>query len=350
MLKQIRDQIDLLDNELLKLVDQRMQLSLKTKRCKPDVEDKNREMEVLNKVKNFPLRLIDKDFCEKLFLNIIAESKRIQQNEYDLIGFQGEHGAYGEVAAGQWNTKMIPIPCPEFADVFYLISEGILEYGIVPVENTLGGVVGEVNELLLETNLIVVGEIELPIRHCLLTLPETDHREIRTIYSHAQALAQCRNFLLRNKLEPKPYYDTAGAARMLSTERPKAAAVIASTFCAELYNLEILKEDIQDHETNITRFLILARQKQAEEGNKCSIVFSTCHKAGTLFNVLENFALESINLTRIESFPSDPGEYAFFLDFIGSDQSEPVQRILDKLHHDTSKFKLLGCYQERKIQ
>ncbi|MBP7460853.1 MAG: bifunctional chorismate mutase/prephenate dehydratase [Candidatus Delongbacteria bacterium] len=350
MLQQIRDQIDRLDNELLKLLDQRMQLSLKAKRCKNEVEDKIRESEVLEKVKNYPLRLIDKEFCEKLFVDIIAESKRIQHNEYDLIGFQGEHGAYGEVAAGQWDNTMIPIPCPEFADVFNLVSDGVLEYGIVPVENTLGGVVGEVNELLLETNLVVVGEIELPIRHCLLTLPETDHREIRTIYSHTQALAQCRNFLIRNKLEPKPYYDTAGAARMLSTERPKASAAIASNFCADLYNLEILKEDIQDHTNNITRFLILAREKQAQPGNKCSIVFSTCHKAGTLFKVLEDFAMESINLTRIESFPSDPGEYAFFLDFLGSDQSEPVRRILDKLQQDTSQFKLLGCYQERKVQ
>ena len=206
------------------------------------------------------------------------------------------------------------------------------------------------NHLLIDAELKVVGAVELPIHHCLLAVPGTDHRDIRSVYSHPQALAQCRHFLARNKLEPVHYSDTAGSAKMLSEKRPKASAAIASKLSGELYNLEPIKEHIEDHEKNITRFLVLSRQEaMEEEGDKCSIIFSTEHKAGTLFRVLEMFAKEDINLTRIESIPEKPGTYAFFLDFIGAINDGKVIKALENAKNASTHFKLIGCYKEKKI-
>jgi prephenate dehydratase/chorismate mutase/prephenate dehydratase len=326
-----------------------MELALMAKKSKSQIEDREREKEVLDRIRRNSTGLINAEFIEKIYIEIIKESKHLQRKDYKLIAFQGEHGAYGEAASREWNSGLIPMPCGEFAEVFEGVTSGLYDYGIVPVENTLGGVVGQVNELLIHTDLNVVGAVELPIHLCLLTLPGTDHREIRAVYSHPQALAQCRHFLARNKLDPVQYYDTAGAARMLVEERPKGSAAIASKLSAQLYDLEIMKEDIEDLDRNMTRFLVLSKEENREEGNKCSIIFSTEHKAGTLFRVLEVFARENINLTRIESIPDEPGNYAFFLDFMGSNKDESVVRALEEVEEITSNFKLMGCYKERKV-
>jgi len=240
----------------------------------------------------------------------------------------------------------VPIPCNEFLEVFEGVNSGLFDFGIVPVGNTLGGVVSQVNQLILNTNLFVVGAIELPIHHCLLALPGTDFRELRVVYSHNQALGQCHHFIFRNKLEPIPYYDTAGAARMLSEKALKGTAVIASKLCAELYDLLIIKENIEDFDRNITRFLIFAKEASQKEGSKCSIIFSTAHKAGTLFRVLEVFAKQNINLTRIESIPNQKGSYAFFLDFVGAKNDSTVQQALAAVKPLTTDFKIMGFYDE----
>jgi len=318
------------------------------KNFKSQIEDREREKEILHRIRRNGTGLIHAPFIEKIYAEIIKESKTLQQRNYALIAFQGEHGAYAEVASREWRNDLIPVPCAEFAEVFEGVESGICNYGIVPVENTLGGSVEEVNRLLITTALHVVGAVELPIRLCLLALPGTDYREIRTVYSHPQAIAQSREFLSRNKLEPIPYYNTAGAAKMLSETRPKRSAAIAGKLSAELYNLEIIKEGIEDLERNITRFLVLSREENKEEGEKCSITFSTEHKAGTLFRVLEVFARENINLTRIESIPNEPGNYAFFLDFIGSLKEEKVAKALEKVREITTSFTMMGFYKERK--
>ncbi|MFZ0451098.1 MAG: prephenate dehydratase [Desulfatiglandaceae bacterium] len=348
-LKEIRRAIDILDSEILHLLNHRMELALMAKKFKSEIQDNSREKEVLDKIRRNSTGLIHGELTEKIYIEIIKEGKKLQQNEFGLIAFMGEHGAYGEVAARKWNRDLIPIPCGEFAEVFDGVQSGLYEYGIVPVENTLGGAVSQVNQLLINTELNVVGAVELPINLCLVAPAGTDHREILTIYSHPQALSQCRQFLARNKLEPVQYHDTAGAAKMLAEKRPKRAAAIASKLSAELYNLEIIKENIEDLERNMTRFLVLSREKNGEEGNKCSVIFSTEHKAGTLFSILELFAKENINLTRIESIPNEPGDYAFFLDFEGSKKENRVAVALKEAKKLSTHFKLLGCYKERKV-
>jgi prephenate dehydratase/chorismate mutase/prephenate dehydratase len=348
-LQNIRQKLDRVDYEILKLLNARMELAIKTKKFKKKITDLSRENEVLENIRKNSRGLIAPDFCEKLYLEIISESKKLQNREFQLVGFQGEHGAYSEVAIKKWRSEFVPIPCSEFADVFNGVMSEIYDFGVVPVENTLGGVVTPVNELLINTDIFVVGAVELPIHHCLLVLPDTDYREIRVVYSHSQALSQCRGFLKRNKLESVPYYDTAGAAKMLVEKAPKASAVIASKFAAEYYNLKIIKENIEDLDTNNTRFLILSKDENKELGEKCSVIFRTNHKAGTLFKVLEVFAKLNINLTRIESVPDEPGNYAFFLDFLGSLKDDKVLNAIEKVKKITNKFKLMGCYLEKRL-
>ncbi|MCD6264390.1 MAG: bifunctional chorismate mutase/prephenate dehydratase [Deltaproteobacteria bacterium] len=348
-LDEIRKDINFLDSKIMNLLNDRMGLALMSKKFKSQIEDSKREKEVLDRIRRNATGLIDAEFFEKIYIEIIRKSKALQQKDYELIAFQGEHGAYSEVASKEWNSNLIPIPCIEFADVLEGVTSGLYSYGIVPVENTLGGVVGKVNELLINTELNVVGAIELPIHLCLLALPGTDYREIRTVHSHPMVLAQCRHFLARNRLDSVPYYDTAGAAKMLAEKRPKSTAAIASKLSAELYNLDIIKEDIEDLDRNMTRFLVLSKERSHEDGNKCSVIFSTEHKAGTLFRVLEVFARKNLNLTRIESIPHEPGNYAFFLDFIGSNKDEKVIGALDEVKEITSNFKMMGCYKERKV-
>ncbi|MBW2632723.1 MAG: hypothetical protein JRE14_01085, partial [Deltaproteobacteria bacterium] len=165
-------------------------------------------------------------------------------------------------------------------------------------------------------------------------------------YSHPQALAQCREFLMRNHLEPRPYYDTAGAAKMLARENLNAAVAIASELSAELYNLEIIKRGIEDSPANSTRFLLLSRDAYEKVGDKTSIIFVTPHKAGSLYGILQLFAESGINLTRIASMPlrTEPDNYSFFLDFEGTEKDLAVSDVLQKMEELTVTMKYLGSY------
>jgi prephenate dehydratase/chorismate mutase/prephenate dehydratase len=353
-LLKIRKRIDQIDLEILRLLEERLELALRTKRLKPAVEDQDREAQVLSQIRHSAGQraLVRTGFLEKLYAALFQESRRAQEQDRRLIGFQGEHGAYSEVAAAHFNPRLVAIPYPEFFDVFTGVENGDLDFGIVPVENSLGGAVTPVNELLLKTDLQVVAAIRLRINHCLLALPETDYREIRVVISHPQALSQCRQFLGRNKLEPRPFYDTAGAARALARDKYERTAVIASALAADLYHLDILKERIEDNPANFTRFFVLARDRAAGPPAGLpatrAIAFSTAHKAGTLFEVLRVFAQAGINLTRIESLPSpeDPAHFTFFLDFQVGNGEHEVEAVLARVKEKTVQFKDFGCFQE----
>ncbi|MBM4387277.1 MAG: prephenate dehydratase [Deltaproteobacteria bacterium] len=347
-LKDLRKMIDQTDFEILKLLGRRMEFVLRADKLRKSGESGGCEESVRREILENRSHLLERDFLENISGEIARESLAIRGKNLKLAGFQGEHGAYGEEAARSFAGDAVPISCTEFVDVFDGVKNGQIDLGFVPVENSIEGAVNAVNDLLIETSLSIVGEISVPIHHCLLALPETDYREIKVVYSHPQALGQCNGFVARNKLEPRPYYDTAGAAMMLANERPRAAAAIASRLCADIYNLEILKENIEDHESNSTRFLVLARENSGVDGDKCSIVFSTRHKAGALFSVLKVFSDAGINLTRIESrtVRNDPRNFAFLLDFQGSDRDRKVAAALKKAEKLTTSLKFLGCYKE----
>ena len=345
-LDEIRYKIDRIDRELLVLLQERMGLALRSKKFKEVVSDPGREEDLLARAERLNLDLVERSFTRQLLQTIIQESKRLQEEDRRLVAFQGEHGAYGEVASRQLVSNGAYIPCLEFVDVFRGVEEGDLDLGVVPVENSLEGAVTQVNDLLTTTRLKVIGEIKVPVKHCLLATRGTDYREIRVVYSHPQALAQCRGFLMRNKLEPHPFYDTAGAAKMLARESPKASAAIASRLSAELYDLDIIKEGIEDGSSNSTRFLLLSRDSYPGKGDKTSIIFAVPHEAGQLYDVLRLFAEADINLTRIASMPrrSDPGNYSFFLDFEGALQDEKVANVMARMEELAIGMKVLGSY------
>ncbi|MBN2244428.1 MAG: prephenate dehydratase [Candidatus Aminicenantes bacterium] len=353
-LAQIRKNIDQIDDEILDLLSKRMELGLRAKKFKNTIQDKDREKQVLRRMKKHGrnLQLIESDFVETLFREIMERNRAIQEQAKRLIGFQGDHGAFSEVAAKYYDPNLVAIPCHEFSDVFKGVQEGCLDLGIVPVENSLGGSVSQVNEQLIECSLKVIGAVKLRINHCLLALPETHFKEIKTVYSHPQALSQCRSFLTQKRLESRPFYDTAGAAGMLKKEGSKTAAAIASQLCGNLYNLKIIKDHIEDNSSNFTRFFILAKEEKITGANRCSIIFSLPHKAGALFSILEIFARANINLTRVESFPQrkSPGFYFFWLDFERKENLNQVSKILEEVSSKTKMLKYLGCYQEEVFQ
>lgn len=346
---ELRRLIDRVDAEILTLLDKRMELVVRTRKLKVQIEDKAREAEVIDRVAARARGLLFPEFAERLYRDIIAESKKQQARELVLAGFQGEHGAYSEMAVRAFMPDATPIAHEDFDDVFDGVEAGILDLGVVPVENSLAGPITQVADRLVDTPLHVVGEVKVPVHHCLLAARGTAASEVRIVYSHPQALSQCRRFLARLAAETRPYYDTAGSAMMLARERPAAAAVIASRLCAELYQLEVVEEHIEDDPSNTTRFLVLSATPGASpSGAKCSVVFATADRPGALSRVLGAFAEAGVNLTRIESRPyrAEPGRAAFFLDFQGDASDPAVEAAIERARLDTSFFRLLGCYPE----
>jgi len=341
----IRSRIDEIDLKLLALLEERMELGLRVRRFKSEATDRSREAAVLDRAMRSSLALVEAEFAERLFADIMVESKRLQSRGMRLVAFQGEHGAFSEIAARAMVADSAYVPCSEFAEVFRGVEAGTYDLGVVPVENSLEGAISQVNDLLTRTDLKVVAEVRLAIHQDLLAARGTDLRDIRVVYSHPQALAQCRDYLARNDLEPRPYYDTAGAARMIAAEKPRGAAAIASPLAAELYGLRVIKERVEDDASNSTRFLLLSRQA-AGSGAKSSVVFVTPHEPGRLFGVLELFASAGLNLTRIASMPyrPEPSKYCFFLDFEGSDRDPKVVSVLDRVKERTVEYRFLGCY------
>lgn len=347
-LDEIRKKINTIDFEVLKLLNTRMEYALRTTTLKKNITDSKREDQVLDYIEAHSQGLIKPEFCRNLFLQIINESKRLQGDHLRLIGFQGEHGSFSEVAAMAYIPGIFCISCNSVGEIFQGVENEFFDYGIVPVESSLGGTVMEVNEFLAnpDLELKIVGEIRFPISYSLLTLPDVESDDLRVVYSGSTTISHCSRYIRENRLEARPYHGTAAAAKMLQKDRPEASAAIASRFCAEYYNLKVVKDEIEDNPGNMTRFLIISRKVRQDEGDKCSIMFMTEHRAGALVEILGYFAEAGMNLTRIESMPkrNDPGNYQFFLDFVGSPNDPEVGKILSKVQAETPVFKLLGCY------
>ncbi len=347
-LESMRQRIDAIDDKLVRLLAERMEVAVRLGRLKLAVMDRGREQAVLEHIRRLSGDLLRPEFSERLYGEIFLESRRLQEERLKLIGFQGEHGAYSELAARSYDSSLIPIPCTQFADVFEGVEKGRLDLGIVPMENSLEGSVTQASDLLREKSLKIVAAIRLPVHHCLLTLPETEGEEIRVVFSHPQASGQCSRFTSKKGLEVRPFYDTAGAARMLAAGRLPSAGVIAGRLCAELYGLKVVAEDIEDHPSNRTRFAVLSREATETPGDKCSVICSARHEAGTLFRMLRVFSDRGINLTRIESRPmrDDPERYSFLVDFEGSRNDKVVEEAMGALQESTDSVRLLGCYKE----
>ena len=266
------------------------------------------------------------------------------------VAFQGEIGAYSEEAAFKFfGGKIKTLPCQTFSDVFEMVEKGYVDFGIIPIENSLEGTVtvGQNYDLLLKSELKIFGEEILKISHCLIVNQGVKINSLKKVYSHPQALGQCREFLEKLKLKAIPVYDTAGALKMLKEEKAKETAAIASERAGKIYQMKILKRAIETNQQNFTRFLIISRKEAKKAKNsKTSIAFFLRNVPGALLKALEGFAKRKINLTKIESRPimGKPWQYHFYLDFEGHKESQKVKEALEELKEKTLFSKVLGSY------
>jgi len=264
------------------------------------------------------------------------------------VAFQGETGAYSEVAACKhFGVKAQPIPCKSFHDVFRNVDSGIVDYGVLPIENSIEGSVNQVYDLLLTNNLMICGEVALKIEHCLIGNPNSELNYIKRVYSHPQALAQCSKFLESLKCEVIPTYDTAGSVKIVKERGLMDEAAIANEKAAEIYGMKILARNISNSPDNYTRFVVISKKDAAPSGNdKTSIIFSVKHAPGALYEALGVFAKRGINLTKIESRPTrkKPWEYIFYLDFEGHRIEPRCIDALKELLNKTLFVKVLGSY------
>lgn len=269
------------------------------------------------------------------------------------IAFQGERGAYSEEAAIQFFGQDIEfITCRDIASVFNIVEAGGADYGVVPIENSIEGSINETYDLLLSTSLKVSGEINLKVTHCLIAHPEADLEKIKKVISHPQALAQCRIYLLSKRFEAVPSYDTAGSVRKIFEEKLLDTAAIASERAAKIYGMKILDKQIEDYGRNYTRFLVIGEHDAKQTGeDKTSIIFSLPHIPGSLYHALEEFAIRSINLTKIESRPTKhrPFEYYFYIDLEGHREDSKVREALNALTGKTLFLKVLGSYPRSRV-
>ncbi len=268
------------------------------------------------------------------------------------VAFQGERGAYSEVAAKELLGKTItPIPCESFESLFDKVTHERADLGVIPIENSLVGSIHKNYDLLLEHELKVIGEVQLRVSHALIVPPGVSFKNISKVYSHPMALEQCRKFFKKHKtIAPISYYDTAGAVRMIAESGLTNSAAIASPYAAQIYKMKLLKQAIEDEKHNYTRFLLLSRAPITFKGRaKTSIVFSLKNEPGALFKALSVFALRDIDLTKIESRPSrqKAWQYYFYVDFEGSVKDKLIKHALDHLVEITHFIKILGSYPYR---
>lgn len=264
------------------------------------------------------------------------------------VAFQGESGAYSEQAVFNYFGEVETLPRESFDAVFDSVNAGECDAGLIPIENSLAGSIHQNYDLLLRNQLHIVGEYLLRVRHCLIAMPGVRKPDIQKAISHLQALGQCAAYLRHLGIKPEPVYDTAGSVKMLKESGARDTAAIASRRAAELYEMQILEEGIEDNPENYTRFLAIRAEAVIPEAEaKTSIVFTLKNEPGSLFKAMSVFALRDIDLTKIESRPlqGKPWEYLFYIDFIGATHEEKIKRALDHLGEYALTLRVLGSFE-----
>jgi prephenate dehydratase len=272
----------------------------------------------------------------------------------ELTAYQGEPGAYSEIAALRIGK---PKPFGSFEEVFRAVENREADYAVIPMENSLGGSIHQNYDLLLQHPVVIVAETFVKVEHCLLGIHGASAENAEKVLSHPQALSQCRNFFSTHRwLKPEAAYDTAGSAKMIAEENNARHLAIASNRAAELYGLEILQENLADEEWNITRFFCITHdatpapppQATSKESSlyKTSMVFTLPNIPGSLFKALATLAMRDIDLTKIESRPfrKKAFEYLFYVDFIGHQDDSNIRNALGHLREFATMVKVLGSY------
>lgn len=266
------------------------------------------------------------------------------------IGYQGVSGAFSEMAVRQHfkDTQYEEVSFSDFPEMFAAVDEGKIDYALFPVENTTTGIIARTYDLFQYYDVSVVGEVNVPIRENLIILPAAELKDIREVYSHPEALSQCRNFFRQYpQLKPVVYEDTALSVRYIRELNDPSKAALASLRAAEVHQMKVLLESVQDNTLNMTRFFVVGKQPEEREDNdKISIRMVLSHTPGALYNALGLFASKQINVVKVESRPiiGKVFEYCFYLDFTGNMGDPDVRETLRRLEYDCRDLMILGNY------
>lgn len=351
----LRDQIDAIDRQIHLLLNQRAQCALDVAAVKQKYHTgaddvlyyrPEREAQVLQKVKVRNQGPLADDQAARIFREIMSACLALEKPM--VVAFLGPLGTYSQAAAVKHfghGVKLTPLAALD--EVFREVESGMANYGVVPVENSTEGMVNQTLDCLIDSKISVCGEVELAIHQHFLMAKNTQEKNIKRIVSHQQSLGQCRKWLdeFWPQVERLAVSSNAEAAR-LAAENPEVAA-IAGEVAAELYNLNIVSERIQDLADNTTRFLIIGNEKTSSCGiDKTSILVSTKNQPGALFNLLQPFDQAGISLTRIETRPSRKSAwaYVFFIDFEGHQTDAEIAPVLKQVEAMVADLKLLGSY------
>ena len=266
------------------------------------------------------------------------------------ISFQGQSGAYSEVACLTSFPNMETVPCDTFEDAFESVTIGNAKLAMIPIENSQAGRVADIHNLLASSSLHIIGEHFQPIRHQLLTIPGAKINDVKNVSSHAQAISQCRNFLNNHGLMPIIWGDTAGAAADIAAKKDIKCAAIASNLAAKIHGLNILFSNIEDSENNITRFVILSKEAVDPDPTNDLVITSCIFKVrnipAALYKALGGFATNRVNLLKLESYMID-GSFAstqFYVDIEGHPRVDRVRLALEELGFFSKEVKILGVY------
>lgn len=268
------------------------------------------------------------------------------------ISFQGDHGANSDMACRDMFPNMEPLPCQTFEDAFLAVENGEADLAMIPIENTIAGRVADIHHLLPESRLHIVGEYFMPIRFQLMVLPGVSRDEILTVHSHIHALGQCRKIVRANGWKPVVAGDTAGAAKLVSELGDRTMAALAPRLAADLYKLDIIAENVEDTENNVTRFVVLSRdpkdiQRVADDDViVTTFVFNVRNIPAALYKALGGFATNGINMTKLESYQLGGKFIAtqFYADIEGHPDDGNVRQALDELRYFSEKVRILGSY------
>jgi len=272
------------------------------------------------------------------------------QDSAPLIAFQGEHGAYSDLACRSARPEMTTLPCRTFEDAFAAVRDGKAALAMIPIENSVAGRVADIHHLLPDSGLHIIGEHYQRINHHLLAPAGTRLEDVTEVYSHVHALNQCRDFLKAHGITPVVAVDTAGSAKEIASSQVKTRAVIASELAGEIYGLTSLAADIEDAEHNTTRFIIMAREAKVPHPKAgvpvTSFVFRVRNVPASLFKAMGGFATNGINMTKLESYMVDGNFVAtqFYADVEGHPENRNLRLALEELEFFTSHVRILGVY------
>ena len=272
------------------------------------------------------------------------------------FAFQGVSGAYSEQAGKNVFPDANSVPCATFEEMFACVRDGKADIALVPIENSQAGRVADTQRLIPDSDLNIIGEYFLEVRHNLLVIPGAKINDVKRIHSHEQGIAQCRNKIIKLNKEMLIAADTAGSAKKISELNKKEDAAIASALAAEIYNLEILEENFQDAQYNVTRFLIMSKNKSSIESNESdlltTLVFVVRSIPASLYKCLGGFASNGINITKLESYihPQGFDVAQFYIDFEGHPDDKSVKLAFEEMKFFCKEIKVLGVYKKSEFR